>query len=251
MTMLKYLFASALTATFALTAFADDPALPPAKLDPVPRPLKSDPSVKIDYDIVYVRAPRFVAGPNGKQRPSRWPEIGHPTNIDAGYDLMLLHPDGSEELLVAGGEGSIADPFVSFDAEWVYYAHFYLGKLGAGSDIYKVHVKSKKSFASHIRNRRRTPVARRLSKWRRRRRMARSARACGTLARVRCRAAVWRSPARAIRSVCRAVIRAWPISFTRWTMSLTPNPSPIRDEEGPMWTRSATSTSAARCIRSY
>src|SRR5262249_15629370 len=37
-----------------------------------------------------------------------------------------------------------ADPYVSFDAEWVYYAYFYLGKLGTGSDIYKVHVKTKK-----------------------------------------------------------------------------------------------------------
>src|SRR5204863_4162598 len=81
---------------------------------------------------------------NGKERPSAWPEIGHPTNIDAGYDLMLLHPDGTEEVLVPGGEGSVADPYVSFDAEWVYYAHFYLGKLGTGSDIYKVHAKSKK-----------------------------------------------------------------------------------------------------------
>ncbi len=116
--------------------------LPPAKLDPVPKPLASDPSVKIDYDIVYVRAPRFVPGRDGKQRPSAWPEIAHPTNIDAGYDLMLLHPDGSEEVLVAGGEGSIADPYVSFDGEWVYYAHFYLGKLGTGADIYKVHVKT-------------------------------------------------------------------------------------------------------------
>src|SRR5262249_24997792 len=58
--------------------------------------------------------------------------------------LMLLRPDGSEEVLVEGGEGSVADPYVSFDAEWIYYAHFYLGKLGSGSDIYKVHVKSKK-----------------------------------------------------------------------------------------------------------
>src|SRR5947209_4631074 len=56
---------------------------------------------------------------------------------------MLLHPDGREEVLVEGGEGSVADPYVSFDAQWVYYAYFYLGKLGTGSDIYKVHVKSK------------------------------------------------------------------------------------------------------------
>src|SRR5438477_4841912 len=104
----------------AAVALAADPDLPPTKLDPVPKPLASDPSVKIDYDIVYVRAPRFVTGNNGKPRPSAWPEIAHPTNIDPGYDLMLLHPDGSEEVLVPGGEGSVADPYVSFDGEWVY-----------------------------------------------------------------------------------------------------------------------------------
>src|SRR5262249_18343893 len=88
------LFVSALTVPLAA-----DRSLPPTKIDPRPKPLASDPSVKIDYDIVYVRAPRFVPGRNGKPRPSAWPEIAHPTNIDPGYDLMLLHPDGKEELL--------------------------------------------------------------------------------------------------------------------------------------------------------
>ena len=37
---------------------------------------------------------------------------------------MLLHPDGSEEVLVAGGDGAVTDPFVSFDAQWVYYSYF-------------------------------------------------------------------------------------------------------------------------------
>jgi hypothetical protein len=142
--MFKRPLALAVGVSLAAVLCAADPALPPDKIDPVPKPLQSDPSVKIDYDIVYVRAPRFVKGPNGKERPSAWPEIGHPTRIDAGYDLMLLHPDGSEEVLVPGGEGSIADPYVSFDAQWVYYAHFHLGKQGTGSDVYKVHVKSKK-----------------------------------------------------------------------------------------------------------
>src|SRR3954447_313223 len=142
--MFNRLLAVAGCASLAAVLCAADPALPPTKIDPVPKPIATDRSVKLDYDIVYVRAPRFVPGRDGKPRPSAWPEIAHPTNIDAGYDLMLLHPDGSEEVLVAGGEGSIADPFVSFDAEWVYYAHFYLGKRGTGSDIYKVHVKSKK-----------------------------------------------------------------------------------------------------------
>src|ERR1043166_6598405 len=139
--MFKPLLAVAITFSSPVMVIAAESALPPAKLDPVPKPIASDPSVKLDYDIVYVRAPRFVTGGEGKPRPSAWPEIGHPTNINAGYDLMLLHPDGSEELLVAGGEGSIADPFVSFDAEWVYYAYHYLGKLGTGADVYKVHAK--------------------------------------------------------------------------------------------------------------
>src|SRR5262245_23101574 len=138
-----FLVAGALVAALTAALPADRP-LPPSKLDPVPKPLASDKTVKVDYDIVYVRAPRFVPGRNGKQRPSAWPEIAHPTNIDPGYDLMLLRPDGKEEVLVKGGSGSIADPYVSFDAQWVYYAHFYLGKLGTGSDIYKVHVKTKK-----------------------------------------------------------------------------------------------------------
>ncbi len=133
-----------LGAAFAATPAASGTAFPPDKLDPIPKALESDPSVKVDYDIVYVRAPRFVAGSDGRLRPSAWPEIAHPTNIDPGYDLMVLHPDGSEEVLVAGGEGSIADPFVSFDGEWVFYAHFYLGAQGLGSDIYKVHVASRK-----------------------------------------------------------------------------------------------------------
>ncbi len=58
---------------------------PPEKIDPVPKPLASDPSVTLDYPIVYVRAPRFVEGHNGKQGPSVWPVIAHPKNIDPGY----------------------------------------------------------------------------------------------------------------------------------------------------------------------
>jgi len=73
----------------------------------------------VDYDIVYVRQPRF-----GDQVNTTWPEVFHPARLDPGADLVLLHPDGSEEVLVAGGNGSVTDPFVSFDAQWVYYALF-------------------------------------------------------------------------------------------------------------------------------
>ncbi|MDJ0973868.1 MAG: hypothetical protein QNJ98_05370, partial [Planctomycetota bacterium] len=71
------------------------------------------------YDIVYVRQARF-----GDTTNTIWPEVFHPARLDPGADLMLLHPDGTEEVLVAGGNGGVTDPFVSFDAQWVYYSYF-------------------------------------------------------------------------------------------------------------------------------
>ncbi len=133
----------------AATAPAEDKE--PLFLDPInvhPRPIAQDPSVKYDYDIVYVRTPR-----PGGDKPSRWAEIAHPALMDPGGDLMLLHPNGREELLVAGGDdGSVADPAVSFDGQWVYYSHikglkgtsqFGLSPL-QGADIYKIHVKTRR-----------------------------------------------------------------------------------------------------------
>src|SRR5687767_13403392 len=70
----------------------------------------------LPYDVVYVRQPRY-----GDDTNTTWPEVFHPARIDPGADLMLLHPDGTEEVLVAGGDGAVTDPFVSFDGEWVYY----------------------------------------------------------------------------------------------------------------------------------
>ena len=72
------------------------------------------------------------------------PTPAEPFNLRASTDLMLLHPDGSEEVLVAGGKGAIADPYVSFDAQWVYYAYFHDISGHGGADIYKVHVKTRK-----------------------------------------------------------------------------------------------------------
>jgi hypothetical protein len=78
------------------------------------------PAAAVTYDIVYVRQPRY-----GDNTNTTWPEVAHPARIDPGADLMLLHPDGSEEVLVAGGVGAVTDPFISFDARWVYYSLFY------------------------------------------------------------------------------------------------------------------------------
>ncbi len=112
-------------------------------------PLASaDASVRYDYDIVYVRAPRLGDGAG-----SLWSEIAHPSLMDPGADLMLLHPDGSEELLVeGGGDGAVTDPMVSIDGEWVFYSHVrglertsQHGKFpSGGADIYKIALASRR-----------------------------------------------------------------------------------------------------------
>lgn len=118
------------------------------------RPLRVDPphiskdkTVKYDYDIVYVRAPRTIKGADGKERQAMvWPNAAEPENMHAPTDLMLLHPDGSEEALVEGGKGAIADLYVSFDAQWVYYTYFHdVSGQASGADVYKVNVKTRKT----------------------------------------------------------------------------------------------------------
>ena len=123
---------------------------PKLYLDPINvtiPPIASDKSVQYDYDIVYVRAPR--AGDKVHKR--FYTDFSSPVTLQLGADLMLLHPSGSEELLVAGGEGSVTDPMVSFDGQWVYYSHIYnlqnhsqWSPPKQGADIFKIHVPSRK-----------------------------------------------------------------------------------------------------------
>lgn len=67
------------------------------------------------YDIVYVRQPR-----HGDDTHAIWPEVFHPGTFEPGSDLILLRANGSEEVLVDTIDGAVTDPFVSFDAQWVY-----------------------------------------------------------------------------------------------------------------------------------
>lgn len=115
-------------------------------LDVKPRPISQDKEIAYDYDIVYIRGIR-----KGDQGRTLFTEIAHPALTDAGADLMLLHPDGTEELLVEGGKGAVTDPFVSLDGEWVYFSkiHDLTGagpweRKGPGADIYKLHLKTRK-----------------------------------------------------------------------------------------------------------
>ena len=129
-----------------LTALAASAAVPsrqekyvgPLRMNP-PH-ISTDKTVHYDFDIIYVRAPRREA--NGR---ARWAEVGGPRTMEPGADLMLLHPDGKEEVLVpVKGNESIADPYVSFDGQSVYFAKFHDAKNHKGSDIYKIHVPTRK-----------------------------------------------------------------------------------------------------------
>jgi hypothetical protein len=133
---------------FAITAQekpSDEKYLDP--IDVAVPSIATDKSVTIDYDIVYVRARR--AGDTVHKR--FFTDFSSPVTIEPGADLMLLHPDGTEELLVAGGDGSVTDPVVSFDGQWVYYVLLHNMKNASqwnppkqGGDIYKIHVKTKR-----------------------------------------------------------------------------------------------------------
>jgi hypothetical protein len=116
-------------------------------LDVTPPHISTDPSVRYDYDIVYVRAQR--AGDEVHKR--YYTDIATPVYLELGADLMLLRPDGSEELLVEGGKGAVTDPMVSLDGEWVYYTLIHtLEGAGPwqppveGADIYRLHVATRR-----------------------------------------------------------------------------------------------------------
>jgi hypothetical protein len=75
---------------------------------------------EVDYDIIYVRAPR-----HGNNTNSFWPDAITPLFPEPGADLMLLHPNGTEEtLFTAGADGAVVDPSVSYDARSVLFSYF-------------------------------------------------------------------------------------------------------------------------------
>src|SRR5262249_2756836 len=108
-------FGLAVSFLFLLPSLAADPPTNQLLLRLDPPALSSDKSVRYDYDIGYVRLQREG------HKPKVWAQAGVPLQMNPGADLMLLHPDGREEVLVPGGKGSVTDPMVSFDGQWVYY----------------------------------------------------------------------------------------------------------------------------------
>src|SRR4051794_34484501 len=75
---------------------------PDARLETKIPHVSTDKTVKYDYDIVYVRARRD----GDKVHKRYYTDIATPVTLEPGADLMLLHPDGKEEVLVKGGNVS-------------------------------------------------------------------------------------------------------------------------------------------------
>src|SRR5687768_13200306 len=141
------LFVVAALSIVGPVAAQDDAAIFRDPIDVTPKPVASDPTVKLDYDIVYVRAGR--AGDEIHKR--YYTDFSQPVTMEPGADLMLLHPDGSEELLVAGGDGSITDPVISFDGKWCYFVRLYnlvdrsqWSPPREGADIFKIHLATRR-----------------------------------------------------------------------------------------------------------
>ncbi len=74
--------------------------------------------VVVDYDIVYVRQPRYGetdghAGPRSSTRPP---------SIRAPISCCCIRTAARK--CWSPADGAVTDPFVSFDAQWCYYAYF-------------------------------------------------------------------------------------------------------------------------------
>lgn len=124
----------------------------------------------LPYDLLYVRAPYF--GATADRPNSVWPDTVRPLTPDPGAQLVLLKQDGTREVLFpqeryrslldtpagkALAVGSVADPNVSFDAQWVLFTWYhdltnvnpqrgdwpgpYLSR--AGADLYKLNLRTR------------------------------------------------------------------------------------------------------------
>src|SRR5262249_42454034 len=77
------------------------------------------------------------------------------TAMPSGSDLMLLHPDGTEETLFPAGKGAVLDPAVSFDAQWGFFSYIpdasssginsQRGLATGGADIYKINLQTRQT----------------------------------------------------------------------------------------------------------
>ena len=148
------LLAAGLLVPFLPAALAARPALqlPIANYKLPASPLPNCTPNVVNYDLVYVRAPRY-----GDHTNSVWPDDVRPLQADPGGQLRLLHPDCTDELLFPRpgtddaivdrpiGNGAVEDPNISFDGLSVVFAYYHdqtdinnqRGLSYDGADIYR------------------------------------------------------------------------------------------------------------------
>jgi hypothetical protein len=119
----------------------------------------------LPYDLLYVRAPYFGAGPANAN--SVWPDTVRPLVPDPGAQLVVLRSNGQREVLFpleryrslldtpvprALAVGSVSDPNVSFDGRWVLFAWYHDlternvqrdGLSLRGADLYKLNLETR------------------------------------------------------------------------------------------------------------
>lgn len=84
-------------------------------------PVATPSQVGIAYDIVACRMP--VAG--NADRDAFPDAHNFSLYLGRGTELILIHPDGSEEVIFSPGpDGAVADPLVSFDGKTIYFVRF-------------------------------------------------------------------------------------------------------------------------------
>ncbi|HSS75120.1 MAG TPA: hypothetical protein VLV54_00075, partial [Thermoanaerobaculia bacterium] len=128
-------------------------------------PSRADVVHPLSYDLLYVRAPYFGAGPGTTN--SVWPDTVRPLTPDPGGQLVRLRRDGVREVLfpldryrslidtpahTPLAAGSVADLNVSFDGKWVLFTWYHdLTRVNpqrgdepflslAGADLYKLNL---------------------------------------------------------------------------------------------------------------
>lgn len=119
----------------------------------------------VNYSIIAVKAPRY-----GDDKMTYWQEVISPARVEPGQDLVLIKPDGSEEVLVncsdksrtdhfnnhfpehTGKVCSVIDPCMSLDGESVYFSVLFQGDRkqflsnglpDEGADIFRMKVISR------------------------------------------------------------------------------------------------------------
>src|SRR6476661_650528 len=104
----------------------------------LPGTVRADVVRPLPYDLLYVRAPWFGAGP--EVRGSVWPDTARPLTPDPGAQLARLRRDGVRETLFPQeryrsqvdtpaikplSAGSVSDLNVSFDGQWVLFTWYH------------------------------------------------------------------------------------------------------------------------------